>query len=46
MVGLSYCSPMEIQCALQQSHNVTVDILAVVAAVDASARTPYYPDEI
>jgi hypothetical protein len=46
MVVLSYCSPMEIQCALQQPHNATVDILAVVAAVDASDHTPYYPDEI
>jgi hypothetical protein len=31
---------------LQQPHNATVDILAVVAAMDASDRTPYYPDEI
>jgi hypothetical protein len=37
---------MEIQRALQQTHNATVDILAVVAAVDALDRTPYYPDEI
>jgi hypothetical protein len=44
MVVLSYCSPMEIQSALQQPHNATVDILAAV--VDASDRTPYYPDEI
>jgi hypothetical protein len=46
MVVLSYCSPMEIQRALQQPHNTTVDILAIVAAVDASDRTLYYPDEI
>jgi hypothetical protein len=46
MVVLSYCSPMEIQSALQQPHNATIDILAVVAVVDASDRTPYYPDEI
>jgi hypothetical protein len=46
MVVLSYCSPMEIQRALQQPHNATVDILAVVATVDASDRTPYFPDEI
>jgi hypothetical protein len=46
MVVLSYCSPMEIQHALQQPHNPIVDILAVVAVVDVSDRTPYYPDEI
>jgi hypothetical protein len=46
MIVLSYCSPMEIQRALQQPHNATIDILAVVAAVDASDHTPYYPDEI
>jgi hypothetical protein len=46
MVVLSYCSPMEIQRALQQPHNATVDILAIVAAVDASDRTSYFPDEI
>jgi hypothetical protein len=46
MVVLSYCSPMEIQRALQQPYNATVDILAVVAAVAVSNRTPYYPDEI
>jgi hypothetical protein len=46
MVVLSYCSPMEIQRALQQPHNATIDILAIVAVVDASNRTPYYPDEI
>jgi hypothetical protein len=37
---------MEIQRALQQPHNATVDILAVMATVDASDRTPYYLDEI
>jgi hypothetical protein len=37
---------MEIQRALQEPHNTTVDILAVVTAMDASDRTPYYPDEI
>jgi hypothetical protein len=46
MVVLSYCSPMEIQRALQQPYNATVDILAVVAAVAVSNHTPYYPDEI
>jgi hypothetical protein len=46
MVVLSYCSPLEIQRALQEPHNTIVDILAVVVAVDASHRTPYYPDEI
>jgi hypothetical protein len=46
MVVLSYYSPMEIQRALQQPHNATVDILAIVAAVDASDHTPYFPDEI
>jgi hypothetical protein len=37
---------MKIQRALQQPPNATVDILAIVATVDASDRTPYYPDEI
>jgi hypothetical protein len=46
MVVQSYSSPMEIQRALQQPHNATVDILAVVAVVDASDHIPYYPDEI
>jgi hypothetical protein len=46
MVVLSYCSPMEIQRALQQPHNATIDILAIVATVDALDRTPYYLDEI
>jgi hypothetical protein len=46
MVVLSYCSPMEIQHALQQPHNATVDILAIVAAVDALDCTQYFPDEI
>jgi hypothetical protein len=46
MVVLRFCSPMEIHCALQEPQDATVDILAVVAAVDASDRTPYYPDEI
>jgi hypothetical protein len=45
MVVLSFCSPMEIQHALQQPHNATVDILDVVAAVDASGRTLYFPKE-
>jgi hypothetical protein len=39
MVVLSYCSPMEIQRALQQPHNAAIDILAVVAAMDASDCT-------
>jgi hypothetical protein len=46
MVVLRYYSPMEIQCSLQEPQNSTVDILTVVATVDASDRTPYYPDEI
>jgi hypothetical protein len=46
MVVLSYYSPMEIQRALQQPHNATIDILAVVATVDALDRTSYFPDEI
>jgi hypothetical protein len=46
MLVLSYCSPMEIQRALQQPHNATIDILAVVATMDSLDRTPYYPDEI
>jgi hypothetical protein len=37
---------MEIQCALQEPHNAIVVILAIVAVVDASDHTPYYPDEI
>jgi hypothetical protein len=37
---------MDIQRALQQPHNTTIDILAIVATVDASDRTPYSPDEI
>jgi hypothetical protein len=46
MVVSNYCSHIEIQRALQEPHNATVDILAVVAAVDASDRTPSYPNEI
>jgi hypothetical protein len=46
MVVLNYCSPMEIQRALSEPHNTTADILAVVAIVDASDHTSYYPDEI
>jgi hypothetical protein len=37
---------MEIHRALQQPHNATVDILAVVVVVDASDRTSYFPNEI
>jgi hypothetical protein len=37
---------MEIQRALQEPQNATIDILVVVAAVDASDRTLYYPDDI
>jgi hypothetical protein len=44
MVVLSYYSLMEIQRALQQPHNATVDILVVVAAMVALDHTPYYPD--
>jgi hypothetical protein len=43
---LRYCSPMEIQHAMQEPQNATVDILAIVAVVGASDHTPYYPDEI
>jgi hypothetical protein len=43
---LRYCSPKEIHHALQEHQNTIVDILAVMAAVDASDHTPYYPDEI
>jgi hypothetical protein len=46
MVVLRYCSSMEIQRALQEPRNTTIDILDVVAAVDASDCTPYYPVEI
>jgi hypothetical protein len=46
MVVLSYCSPMEIQHALRQPHNTTVDILVVVATMDASDRTPNNLNEI
>jgi hypothetical protein len=31
---------------LLEPHNATVDILVVVAAVDVSDHTLYYPDEI
>jgi hypothetical protein len=37
---------MKIHRALQEHQNTTIDILAIVAAVDASDHTPYYPDEI
>jgi hypothetical protein len=46
MVVLRYRSPMEIHRALQEPKDTTVDILVVVSTVDASDRTPYYPDEI
>jgi hypothetical protein len=46
MFVLRYCTPIEIQRAMQEPQNSTIDILAVMAAVDASDRTPYYPDEI
>jgi hypothetical protein len=46
MVVLRYRSLMEIQHAMQEPQNATVDILAIVSVVDASGRTPYYPDEI
>jgi hypothetical protein len=46
MVIWRYCSHIEIQRALQEPHNATVDILAIVAVMDASDRTPCYPDEI
>jgi hypothetical protein len=37
---------MEIHRALQEPQDATVDILVVVAVMDVSDRTPYYPDEI
>jgi hypothetical protein len=37
---------MEIHRALQEPQDTTVDILDVVAVVDVSDRTPYYPYEI
>jgi hypothetical protein len=37
---------MEIKRAMHEPQDSTIDILAVVAAVDASDRTPYFPDEI
>jgi hypothetical protein len=46
MVVLRYCSPMEIQRAMQEPQDSTIDILAIVAVVDASDHTPYYPNEI
>jgi hypothetical protein len=46
MFVLRNCTPIEIQRAMQEPQNSTIDILAVMAAVDASDRTPYYPDEI
>jgi hypothetical protein len=45
MVVLRYCSPMEIHRALQEPQDTIVDILDVVAFVDAPDHTPYYPDE-
>jgi hypothetical protein len=46
IVVLSYCSPMKIQRALRQPRNATIDILVVVAVMDASDHTPYIADEI
>jgi hypothetical protein len=46
MVVLRYYSPMEIQRAMQEPQDSPVDILVVEAAIDASDRTPYFPDEI
>jgi hypothetical protein len=46
MVDLRFCSPMEIHRALQEHQDATVDIIAVVAAMDASNHTPYCPYEI
>jgi hypothetical protein len=46
MVVLMFCSAMEIHHDLQEPYDATVDIFAVVAAVDASDCTPYCPDEI
>jgi hypothetical protein len=43
---LRYYSLMEIQHAMQKPQDSTIDILDVVAAVDALNCTPYYPDEI
>jgi hypothetical protein len=37
---------MEIQRAMQEPQDATIDILVVVAPVDVSDRTPYFPDEI
>jgi hypothetical protein len=37
---------MEIHRALEEPQDATVDILVVVAVMDVSDRTPYYPDEI
>jgi hypothetical protein len=37
---------MEIQHALQEPQNATIDILVVVVAIDASDHTLYYPDDI
>jgi hypothetical protein len=36
---------MEIHRALQEPQDTIVDILDVVASVDAPDHTPYYPDE-
>jgi hypothetical protein len=46
MVVLRYYSPMEIQRAMQEPQDSPVDILVVEAAIDASDRTPYFPNEI
>jgi hypothetical protein len=37
---------MEIHRTLQEPHDTTIDILAVVVVVDALNHTSYYPDEI
>jgi hypothetical protein len=46
MFVLSGCAPVALQDAMQHPDNTCVGVLVVVAAVDASDCTPYYPDEI
>jgi hypothetical protein len=46
MFVLSGCAPVVLQDAMQHPNNTCVDVLVVVAVVDASDCTPYYPDEI
>ena len=46
MVVLSYCAPLELRRAMIEPQGASVDVLAVVAAVADSDRTPWYPHEV